>query len=82
MFKRRHDNDPFDSKEIQDEHLDSDTMEMDEEEEDNLPGNAEDDNDIKIFLDLNEDLAHTIGCGSLEGLDFVPWHVHDVKSCE
>ena len=54
-------------------------MEMDEEEEDDLPGNVDDEDDIQIFVDLNEDLAHTGGCAGLEGVDVVPWHVHDEK---
>ena len=52
---------------------------MDEEEEDDLPGNVDDEDDIQIFVDLNEDLAHTGGCASLEGVDVMLWHVHDGK---
>ena len=79
MFKRRQDSDPFDSQETHEEHIESENMEMDEEEEDDLPGNVDDEDDIQIFVDLNEDLAHTGGCAGLEGVDVVPWHVHDEK---
>lgn len=62
MFKKKYDSDLFDSQEMQDEHLDSNTMEICEEEDDDLPRNIEDNNDIQLFVDLNEDMAHARGC--------------------